>query len=110
MLRAIPLGICLLFTAPALGDNIATSFSAKLTPVLTKRCAECHSGKDAEAKLDLSEPRTADQLRTEMKQWFRVMDRVADGSMPPADAEPLTPDEKQVVINWVKQDYANDLR
>ncbi len=110
MLRATLIGVVVLLSSPALRADMATSFSSQVAPVLAKRCVECHSGDKAEAKLDLSQPRSAEQLRSEMPRWFRVLQRVTEGSMPPKDAEPLSQAEKQAVIDWVRQDYSADLR
>jgi mono/diheme cytochrome c family protein len=106
------LAICLLLAihAGAHADDAAATFKARVLPVLTARCAECHSGKEAEAKLDLTQARTLEQLRGEVGRWFRVLERVEEGSMPPADAEPLSAAQRQAVAGWVRQDLAAHLQ
>lgn len=54
---------------------------------LETHCIECHSGKDAEASLDLSQlPLDAGDAHG-FSRWVKVHDRIRSGEMPPKDSE-----------------------
>jgi hypothetical protein len=91
-------------------QDAATAFKSHVLPIFAARCAECHGKEEPQAKLDLTQPHSLAQLRNETRQWFRVLDRIEDGSMPPADADPLTAAEKKTLTTWVRQDFGNYLR
>lgn len=64
----------------------------------TKRhCVDCHTGDDAEAGLDLTSLKTIDDPKT-FDRWVRIVDRVHDGEMPPADAADLPPAEAKAFV------------
>ena len=68
-----------------------------LSASLGLNCTDCHSGKQAKAKLDLAGSRSLEQLRTQSHLWFHLLERVEAGTMPPKDSEPLKPAEKQAL-------------
>ncbi len=70
-------------------------------------CVQCHGGKNPKAKLDLTGPRTLEQLRADTKQLFRVMERVEAGDMPPKDKEPLTAAERQTITGFVRGELSD---
>ena len=54
---------------------------------LQHNCLDCHTGQDAAAGLDLAKFSSAESLDADFVDWVHVVDRVAAGEMPPADAE-----------------------
>ena len=110
MLR-IALSLCTLtvVTAASRADDAAATFKDRVLPVLTANCVRCHGGDAPKAKLNLSGERTLDRLRKDSALWFRVMERVEEGSMPPATATPLGPADKQVIAAWVRAELTDSL-
>ncbi|MGC3967561.1 MAG: DUF1592 domain-containing protein [Pirellulales bacterium] len=78
-------------------SSLAGSLDA-LRPLLKARCYECHSGGTIEGGLDLE--KLSDDLTQlgPMAKWVRLHDRVVKGEMPPADAAPIAPAEKQTLV------------
>lgn len=64
-----------------------------LNPLLTNRCADCHSGGANEGGFELNA--LGDDLTdaATFAKWERVFDRVVNGEMPPEDGDPLTKSE-----------------
>lgn len=67
----------------------------KLIPFLTKYCADCHSGAEAEAGIPVDELKSIDQFLTERKSWEKVYRMINSGIMPPPDYDPL-PTETEI--------------
>jgi hypothetical protein len=57
---------------------------------LEQHCADCHRGDDAEAALDVTTLALDATSSASDRRWATLLDRVADGEMPPADAEQPT--------------------
>jgi hypothetical protein len=57
-------------------------------------CLDCHEGDEAEAKLDLASLKLDFSNAANEQHWVRIIDRVRDGEMPPAEAE--KPSQKEV--------------
>ena len=93
----------------ALANDAAAVFEKSVLPVVTSRCAECHGGENPEANLDLSGSRSLERLRQDGDIWFRALERVEAGSMPPEEAEPLEPAQKQALVAWVRGPLTADL-
>ena len=67
----------LVLVAPAnlaVAQDAASTFSARVQPLLKTYCTECHAGAKPKAGIQLSGARTTDQLATERDHWFRVLD------------------------------------
>ena len=95
----------LLGSSLSVADDAAIHFRQQVAPILKKHCADCHGKKKPEAKLDLSESPTVEQLRSQSHRWFQVLQRVEAGTMPPDDAEPLTMSERSTLTSWVRSEF-----
>ena len=76
-------------------------FEEVVVPVLNRYCVDCHGKSDPDAKLDLSRFQSTEDLSGFPELWQEVSTRIAEGEMPPEDAEPLTDEERQQVIDWL---------
>jgi len=93
----------LLASAVAVFASDATgSFSARVLPILNARCAECHGAEKQKAKINLSTPRSAEQLAADRDLWFRVLEQLDSGEMPPKDAKPLSASDRQTITAWIR--------
>lgn len=99
------LAMLLAATVVVTADDAATGFRSRVLPVLEAHCTRCHGGEKPKAKLDLKGPRSLDQLRSQQRHWFQVLERIQAGTMPPEDAEPLSAAEKQAVAGWVRGEF-----
>ena len=84
-----------------------TRSETRVMPVLSAHCTTCHGGEKPKAKLNLSGPRSRDQLRAEAGQWLRVLEQIESGVMPPESRKPLSPAERQAVAGWVRGELAD---
>ncbi len=89
--------------------------AGSLTAFLNQNCLDCHDGENAEAGLDLN-AFSGDLGDAEvMRQWVRMVDRVADGEMPPPDSVGVEPAQRasfvagasRWIVDFEKQRYAS---
>ncbi len=97
---------------PATGHAAGNQFPASAGALLQSACIDCHQGEDAEAGLDLETfmaNAVADVGVAQDDTWTRIIDRVAAGEMPPADAEQPTLQERQLFVTRAS-DWLRDLQ
>ncbi len=85
----------MLITAGSVG---AESARAPIVPFLAKHCFDCHTGKDAEAGLDLATYSDKLEDAEVRRRWVYLYDRVAKGEMPPDDADQPDADVKAAFL------------
>jgi mono/diheme cytochrome c family protein len=110
MLRFLLPGALLfaLAAAPGVGAaDVADTFRDRVMPVLSAHCTSCHGGEKPKAKLNLSGPRSRDQLRGDAGRWVRVLEQIESGVMPPEGRKPLSPEERQAVAGWIRGEFSD---
>jgi mono/diheme cytochrome c family protein len=93
----------------ALAADPSAGFAGRIQPLLKTHCTECHGGANPKAKLDLSGPRTTEQLEAQNAVWFRALERVLSGEMPPKEEEPLPAAARDAFAQWVRGDLSAHL-
>ena len=84
-------------------DQNADVFQQTIPPFLTVYCLDCHNTETAEAKLDLSLTKSADDIIQRHQTWQEVIHRLNAGEMPPADhPERPTTEHIRSVIDQVQ--------
>ena len=79
------------FMLLAMGSLPAQDAPQSIRQFLTNQCVSCHEGEQAEGGLDLT-TLSADLDRADVfSSWVRIVDRVHEGEMPPADTSELKP-------------------
>lgn len=102
--------LVLALATPALAaDDAAAAFKTQVLPVLQKHCAGCHGPQTQEAKVNLSGARSLEQLMQEKHLWFRVLDQLEFGTMPPEGEPRPTANERAAVISWIKGELTDSL-
>ena len=99
----------LAFAHPGLAEDAATAFHSRVQPLLKTYCTECHGGAKPKARVDLSGARTLDQLTADRDLWFRVLDQIEAGTMPPEDEKQPTEAERAAVAAWVRGEFTGTL-
>ncbi len=90
-------------------DNPAETFQSNVAPILEAACTDCHGGKKPKAGLNLEGVPTLETLGTDYHHWFKVMEQVETGIMPPEDEGPLDAKDKETLISWIKGDLTHFL-
>src|SRR5262245_38793867 len=103
----VAIGVGSFFVADAARGDVVDSFRTHVQPVLAAKCVSCHGGDKPEAKLDLSQPAALEGLAGD--RWFRVRERIADGSMPPEGEPALSDAERTAVTDWIRGDLTEHL-
>ena len=79
----------------AFADAEAT-FLKSIQPLLNSRCVKCHGEKSPEGNVKLTKYLADPHL------WYRVLDQLEHGLMPPEDAKPLADSNRKEIVNWIK--------
>lgn len=96
--------------APSLGgavekgpdySAVAAAYPKQAHQVLKRYCAECHSGDQLEADIDLGAFESFDQVRERPEVWRKVGEMLASGQMPPEEAEQPPAPERDALRAWV---------
>jgi hypothetical protein len=96
--------------APASDRALEREFAQTVRPFVQEYCADCHSGPQPEAQLDLTSFAALSSVLEDLPHWTLLMERLNHQEMPPS-SEPQPPaDLRQKVIDWVKAVRANELR
>src|SRR5262245_25078107 len=85
---------------PLLADDPAASQPREsIQSFFKSHCLDCHAGAKPEGGLNLE--KLTDRLTDPevLQRWVRIVDRVHDGEMPPADAEKPAPAEASAFLN-----------
>lgn len=91
-------------------DNAAADLSppaaaldfASATTTMSRHCADCHGNGEHEGGFRLETIAASESLSAQFALWHRVRSRIADGSMPPSDAEPLLPEVRESLSRWIE--------
>ena len=78
-----------------------------VTAFLTQHCIDCHRGKEAEAGFDVTAITVDSESPGGDRPWAALIDRVADGEMPPPDASDLAPKDRDAFVatagDWIRE-------
>jgi hypothetical protein len=85
-------------------------FSQIVRPFVNEYCADCHSGAQPEAQLDLTSFAKLSSVLEDLPHWTLLMERLNHQEMPPEFERQPPADLRQKVIDWVKAVRANELR
>ncbi len=77
------------------------AFGQQVRPLLEKYCLDCHGDESAEADLRLEKYRGVIQIRDARTTWLKVLRQLQATSMPPADADQPTPEERKALVVWI---------
>jgi hypothetical protein len=95
---------------PASAAVLEREFSQTVRPFVDEYCAECHSGPQPEAQLDLTSFARLSSVLEDLPHWTLLMERLTHEEMPPASERQPPAHLRQQVIEWVKAVRANELR
>lgn len=81
----------------------ADEYQQHVLPVLSRSCMTCHNDRSKAGTLSLEGFRDPSAALAQHAIWSKVLERVTAGTMPPATADPLSPAERDAIINWVRK-------
>ncbi len=81
------------------------SFQRNVLPLLDEYCVECHMADDAESGIVLDEFFNQTDALKAGKLWFRALDAVERGTMPPQDALQPSAKVRQQFLQWIENDF-----
>jgi mono/diheme cytochrome c family protein len=114
MMRHVRCFVCVFVIAFGLSsvcaaEDAAAAFQTRVLPVLKTHCGRCHGNEKQEAKINLSVARDSAQLAADREVWFRVLNQLESGEMPPADEKQPSKGERQTIVGWIRGDFTDML-
>jgi len=91
----------LLGSVPA--AQAADTFADAIKPILTTRCATCHSTKEMQGELDLERFKSVEEVKRHPGVWQKVLEQLANDEMPPKDKPQLTAAQKRSLVSWTEK-------
>jgi hypothetical protein len=97
--------LTLLLTSVFVSNSNAAdpAFRQDLLPVLQKRCGECHGPDLQERNINFSSIMDDQSAARQRKLWRKVVAQLEAGEMPPKESPQLTPDERSMLLAWLKR-------
>jgi cytochrome c553 len=81
---------------------VAAVFGGEIKPILTAKCGACHGADDPSGRVDFSRIGDQPSILRSRKLWRKAIAQLEAGTMPPQDEEPLTPDERNRLLAWLR--------
>jgi len=102
--------LSLLALAPQLAaGDAALAFQTRVEPVLKSYCVDCHGPKKQKGKVNLADAHSLADLTAKPEMWFRALEQVEAGEMPPDDEKQPTAAERAQLVSWVRGEYTQAL-
>lgn len=93
----------------ARGDESRTIDFAAAMETFELHCGGCHGDAEGEGGFSLEALADPASLKDAPREWIRLRHRLADGSMPPRDAEPLALAERKQLVVWLDGEVRESL-
>jgi len=97
-------------TAAQSPDALTREFGATVRPFVRAYCLGCHSGAKAAAEFDLTRYAAIEDVVRDHPRWTLVMEKLANGDMPPKGMKQPSDTERKAVIGWVEELRKNEAR
>ncbi len=81
--------------------TLQAEFVQDVQPIIQRYCLDCHTTLDKQGELDLERFANFDAVRTDPPAWQKVAHMLANGEMPPEDADQPDAAERQLLEEWV---------
>lgn len=101
--------VWLLSAQPGRAADLEATFQARMQPLLQSYCKECHGASKPKAGISLGTPRTEAALLNERDLWYRVLDQIESGAMPPKDEAQPSRAEREALVGWIRKDFHGTL-
>ena len=82
--------------------KLAAEYQSSFRSLLRSHCFDCHSEQTQEAKLNLEQFSTIEDVIDNHQLWAEVLHRVEKGEMPPEEADQLSEQQRQQIVDWIR--------
>lgn len=82
-------------------------FKARVLPVLTQACYDCHGGGSNEGNLDIESLLNETPLVKNRERWSHVIAQIENRTMPPPDANEVSELERKIIAAWLRDQLEN---
>ena len=80
------------------------SYKADIQPFLENHCYDCHGYGASEGDLALDEHKSVAELMADQKLWGKVWHNVLTETMPPADVDQPTLQQRKMLSEWIAEE------
>ncbi len=101
-----PVAAIFVLILQAAGEDPAPAYPSSVQPFLAKNCYGCHNQKLKTADLDLAQFKTNPNFEAHAEVWEKVLERVANGTMPPKGLPRPPQAEADKATVWIRSELA----
>jgi mono/diheme cytochrome c family protein len=87
---------------PAPADDLAARFPREVRPLLESHCFKCHGPQKKKGGLDFSRLADGAAALRERRTWKKALLQVEENEMPPEGEKALAPEQREVLLRWVR--------
>lgn len=98
---ALNLPVSIQLTNVEINAAAKLDFDTEILPRLKSACFDCHDSGDASGDLDLEQLVTQRPLVINRTHWMNVIEQIKVRSMPPADAEQPSDEDRRALLGWL---------
>ena len=91
-------------------DRLAAEYPEGILPLVQTHCMTCHSAEAKKGGLDLERFRSVADVRSHLRTWQKVLQRLRDGEMPPRNSPQPSPADRERLIEWSETYLLADAR
>ena len=104
---AVPLTLPIRLTSNEVKAASELDFDTEILPRLTNACFDCHDQESSSGDLDLEGLVAHRPFVVNRSHWLNVIEQIKVRSMPPADAEQPSDEDRRVMVGWLTDSIEN---
>ncbi len=89
-------------TSMAADQTTAVDYKKNIQPILEEYCYDCHGDGEQRAGVALDELNPAHDFLDAREVWWKALKNLRAGLMPPHRKSQPTPEQKQLIAQWIK--------
>jgi mono/diheme cytochrome c family protein len=89
-------------SAPPSSDELSARFARDIRPLLESHCTKCHGPQKKKGGIDYSRLADGAAALRERRTWKKALLQVEEHEMPPEGEKPLAPDQRDVLVRWIR--------
>src|SRR5881392_1434834 len=83
-------------------EELSSRFAKDVRPLLESHCFKCHGPQKKKGGIDYSRLADGAAALRERRTWKKALLQVEEKEMPPEGQKPLTPEQRELLVRWIR--------